>query len=233
MIVHTEYQQGSLEWLIARAGVPTASEFDNLVTPEFKIRTGEMPQTYLATKLAEAWLQGPLPGAGGSGFGTFAMEQGNVLEDEAKPWYELEYSQTITRVGFCTTDDGRIGCSPDGLIGEDSGIEIKCPEPTAHVKYLLAGDLPKQYRAQVQGCMFVTGRPSWKFVSYRRGFPKLVLTIERNQEAQDTLQIVLDDFIASFSEQFAKIVERNGGLPPKRKPFVASPVEDDKPDIMP
>jgi len=155
----TPMEQGSVSWMQARAGIPTASEFDSLVTPEFKVRTGEMPKTYVAKKLAEAWLGGPL-----LTFNTFDMDAGQILEEEAIPWWELEFGQTVQRVGLVTTDDGRVGCSPDGLL-ENCGLEIKCPKPETHVGYLLKGDLPKDYRAQVHGGMYVTGYPQWNFLS--------------------------------------------------------------------
>jgi hypothetical protein len=222
--------QGSIDWLQARAGIVTASELDNLVTPEFEPRKGEMVKTYLATKLAERWIQRPL-----AGFSSFATEQGNILEDEAKPWYELEFSEPITRVGLCIADDERMGCSPDGLLGEHGGIEIKCPEPTAHVKYLLADQLPKDYRAQVHGSMLVTGRPWWKFLSYRRGFPKLLLTITKDDEIQQKISAAVYDFLVLFEAGWKKLCERNGGPPPKRKVFVPSPESEDNPyvDINP
>jgi len=206
-------EQGSAAWLEARAGIVTASELDNLVTPLFEPRTGEMVNTYLATKLAERWLQGPLPG-----FSSFATEQGTLLEDEARPWYELEHNTTVQRVGLCIADNGRVGCSPDGLIGEDEGLEIKCPQPTAHVKYLLAGTLPKQYAAQVHGSMLVTGRPWWVFLSYRRGFPAFVLRVRRNDVFCAKLQTAIDAFLATYDEAWEKLCDRNGGPPPKREP---------------
>lgn len=204
-------EQGSVDWMLARSGIPTASEFDALVTPEFKMRTGEMPTTYLSKKLAEAWQGGPL-----LGFNVFDMDQGNILEDEAKPWFELEHNRPVERVGFITTDDGRVGCSPDGLLGEDSGIEIKCPRAETHIRYLLNGRLPKDYAAQVHGSMFVTGRKEWKFLSYRRHFPALLITVERDEEIQKTLAKALAEFLKRFDAGMARLAEINGGPPARR-----------------
>lgn len=206
MKIHNEFQQNSLEWLIARLGIPTASEFDNLVTPKWEIRKGEMPATYLSKKLAEAWSRSPLPG-----FSTIDMELGHVKEEEAVPWYEFEFSETIERVGFITTDDGRVGCSPDGLIGADGGIEIKCPAPHTHVKYLLGGELPKDYAAQVQGCMFVTDRQWWRFLSYCRGFPPLILFIERDDAAQKSIAEALGLFLDKLHAGMARLQKINAG----------------------
>jgi hypothetical protein len=200
--------QGSADWMRARAGLPTASEFCELLTPEFKPREGETPKKYLATKLAERWLGGPLPG-----FSSWATEQGTLREDEAIPFFEMTRNVDVQRVGFVTTDDGRAGCSPDGLIGEDNGLEVKCPEPTQHVSYLLSGELPKQYRCQVYGSMWITGRPRWTFLSYAVGFPKLVLTVEWDQGIIERIQETVDEFCARLDKAFERLCEINGGPP--------------------
>lgn len=203
-------EQGSLEWICARAGIPTASEFDSLLTPEFKLRTGEMPKSYLAKKVAEAWTGSPMPT-----FQSIDMDFGKILEEEALPFYSFQTGQEIKRVGLCLTDDGKVGCSPDGLIGDDCGIEVKSPAMDTHVKYLLAGTLPKDYAPQVHGAMFVTGRPRWVFMSYRRHFPPLILTVERDEEIQEKIAEALDGFLAGMTIALAKLEEINGG-PPKR-----------------
>lgn len=203
--------QGSLEWMQARAGIPTASEMDNLLTPEFKIRTGEMPKTYLATKLAEWWTGSPMPSFNAS----LDMEFGQILEKEAVPTWEFEKGQSVQRVGLCLTDDEKVGCSPDGLLGEDSGIEIKCLAMNTHTKLLLGGGLPKDYAVQVHGCLYVTGRPHWVFFAYRRGFPHLIVDIERNEEIQEKIGEALSEFLANMAEAQQKLIDINGG-PPSR-----------------
>jgi len=218
MKIH-DVAQGSVEWMQMRAGIATASEFDCLVTPEFKVRTGDMPKSYLAKKLAEAWLGGPL-----LGFNMFDMDQGQILEGEAIPWYELEYGQEVQRVGLVTTDDGRVGCSPDGLL-KGSGLEIKCPRPETHTGYLLKGVLPKDYAAQVHGGMYVTGFHSWTFLSYRRRFPPLLLTIERDDEIQKAIGEALASFLEAFDAGWQKLCEINGGPPVRRPVQIVMPGE--------
>lgn len=210
-IIRDEFDQSSVEWMIARAGLVTASEFDQLVTPEFKPRTGQMPQTYLAKKVAERWQGGPLPG-----FNVLDMDLGHILEEEAIPWFELENNTAVRRVGLVTTDDGLVGCSPDGLIGEDSGIEIKCPLAQTHVGYLLAGELPKDYAAQVHGSMWVTGRTSWRFLSYRRHFPALLITVERDEEIQNKISDAMLPFLLKLETAMKRMEELNGGPAPQR-----------------
>lgn len=187
-----------------------------LVTPKWKIRTGETPRTLLATKLAESWV-GPLPS-----FGSWATDQGHLLEDLAIPAYELEYGQEVERVGFITRDDGRCGCSPDGLL-PDCGLEIKSLQPVHHIKCLMDGGLPDDYAAQVHFSMLVTGFERWKLFLYSRRLPTMLLTIERDDEIQDTLEQALADFLTNYDLEWARLVEKNGGPPPPRKPMVLTP----------
>ncbi len=208
-------QQGTLEWTKLHFGIPTASGLDNLLTPEFELRKGELPKTYVYKKVAEKLQGRPLIDLSAS---SFMLEQGMIVEEEARPWYTLEYDKKIKQVGFIATDDGRFGCSPDGLIESDGefaqffqgksygcGLEIKSPAAHTHVKYLINGVLPKEYVAQVYGSMFVTGFRKWIFVSYRRGFPALVLEIQRNDKAMFAISSAIDLFHRDFDRAMERI----------------------------
>ncbi len=213
MIIH-DCEQMTLEWIRLHFGIPTAACLDQLLTPEFELRKGEMPKTLVYKKVAEKTQNRPLIDLSQS---SFMMEQGMIVEEEARPWYELEYEKKVTRVGFITTDDGRVGCSPDGLILGDAGIdgcmidprncgiEIKCPAAHTHVKYLVNGVLPKEYVAQVYGSMFVTGFKKWIFVSYRRGFPALVLEIQRDVKAMSAIEVAVNMFHSEFDRAMNRI----------------------------
>jgi len=192
--------QNTSEWMALHVGIPTASGFGNLVTPKFEIRKGEMPKTYVYSKAAEKWRKRPLIGVTGG----FDLEQGMIVEEEARPFYELETGRKVTEVGFITSDDERCGCSPDGLL-EVGGIEIKCPAAHTHVKYLVNGALPDEYAAQVFGSMFVTGAPEWQFMSYRRNFPPLILTIKRDEAIMEKIGQALELFYKAFEEAMKKI----------------------------
>jgi hypothetical protein len=114
--------------------------------------------------------------------------------------------QKVERVGFCATDDGRCGASPDGLLGDDNGLEIKCPAPHTHLKYLTAGVVPPEYRLQVQTCMYVTGRSAWTFVSYSRFFPPLIVHAHRDPKAQEAIGAALDIFWNRYHEAEAALM---------------------------
>ncbi len=196
-------EQMTLEWIRLHFGIPTAACLDQLLTPEFELRKGEMPKTLVYKKVAEKIQNRPLIDLSQS---SFMMEQGMIVEEEARPWFELEYDKKVKKVGFITTDDGRCGCSPDGLIeGEDCGLEIKSPAAHTHVKYLVNGVLPKEYVAQVYGSMFVTGFKKWMFVSYRRGFPALVLAIQRDEKAMAQTELAVSHFHFEFNLAMKRI----------------------------
>ncbi len=207
MKIH-DCQQGTLEWTKLHFGIPTASGLDNLLTPEFELRKGELPKTYVYKKVAESLQGRPLIDLSAS---SFMLEQGMIIESEARPWYALEYDKKVEQVGFITTDDGRFGCSPDGILANDNGanyecgLEIKSPAAHTHVKYLVNGVLPKEYVAQVYGSMFVTGFKRWIFVSYRRGFPALVLEIYQNEKAMSMIRAAINQFHTDFDRAIDRI----------------------------
>lgn len=226
MKIHDAFEQNSLEWLAARAGVVTASDFDQIMTPTFQSRTGEMPYSYLCLKLAEKW-DGPQPQQY-----SIDMDFGKILEENAIPFYEGAFDEKINRVAFITNDDGKIGCSPDGLLGDEGGIEIKCPRMQTHVKYLLSGELPKDYACQVHGSMYVTGRPWWKFMSFHRKMPPLVLTVFRDEKIIAQIDSAVEHFVGMLDEKMKFLEEINGG-PPKRKTPATQPQPQPEPDDVP
>lgn len=211
-------EQGSDEWLQLRTKCPTASELGSLITDAGKIRgiSTEMPLTYMARKLAEKWLGGPLPTFNGG-----AAAQGTILEPEVFASIELSLSVDLEKVGFITTDDERFGCSPDAM-----GYEIKSPLPTNHIKWLLAEVCPPEHMLQVQGCMMVTGRDEWTFVSYRREFPKLVVVVEKDPNLCDVIRDAIDRFSEHFDDAWKMLCEKNGGPPKPRRVRATKPVDD-------
>jgi hypothetical protein len=192
--------QGELEWLKLRAGKVTASEADALLTPLFKIKEGKGPHSYLCEKLAQGFGENVLPQ-----FSSWETEHGQILEDEARKWYAFEFNDRLHNVGFCEGDDGRCGCSPDALIGEDGGLELKAPQATNHVRYLLDGVLPDDYAVQVHFSLFVTGRKWWKFVSYHRKFSPFVLNVPRDEAKIATIKKALAEFYARYDAAFQRL----------------------------
>jgi hypothetical protein len=224
MKIHDAMIQGSLEWNLIRAGKVTASELDRLVSPLGKVRTGDGVKTYLMEKVAERWTHGPLPTTN-----FWDGDQGQFLEDFARPAFTLETGLDVRQVGFIESDDGRMGCSPDGLIGDDCGLEIKCPHLETHVRYLLDGKLSEDYILQVQGSLYVTGFKTWKFFSFRRGLPPLILTVEPDPKIQDAIADAMEKFNKALDEALDKLTELNGGV----RPEPPAPLVQDEPTPAP
>jgi hypothetical protein len=208
MKIYTMPQSGD-DWLAIRSQYPTASEFDQLVSPvKLKVREGKTIASYVATKLAEKWLGSPLQSFTPSG----NMDQGSIRETEAWPWFALEYDRELTRPGFVVSEDGLSGCSPDGIVEvQRFGLEIKCPDADTHVGYLLSGILPHAYIMQVQGSMLVTGWDSWTFLSYHPRFPQFVIDVPRDEKVIEAISAGLDTFWELFKAGWEKLVAANGG----------------------
>jgi len=206
-------EQKTEPWFALRAGIPTASEFDAIITPEGKPRKGQTPLTYLHKKLAERWIGGALPATYSGG----ALEQGDIRQAEAVPYFSCTRNVGVEAVGFITTDDGRAGCSPDAWIPDwYTGLEVKCPDLHTHIRYLLDGVVPKDYVAQVQGSMYVAGVNAWWFMSYSPKFPPLVLEVERDGEFVGGLEEALMEFGEQMDLAWARLCELNGGPPERR-----------------
>lgn len=188
-------EQGSDSWLKLRAGIPTASELHNLITPLWKIRTGDGVESYLFTKVAERLMGMPSESWSTHG-GSFHMENGSILEREAIPFFSFTRDIPCERVGFVTTESGDFGASPDALT-PTGGVEAKCPAPEMHAKYLYRNEVPKDHLVQVHGSMYATGRDHWWFVSFSRQMPALVVRVERDA----AIQAKIHEAITGFNKQ--------------------------------
>ncbi len=164
-----DFDQYSQEWWDVRRGVPTASEFNRIVTPA-KWQMGEGAKTYACELVAQAY---DINYGETSDFATAAMRNGTIMEPEARRYYELETGSDVQQVGFCLSDCGRWGCSPDGLVGDDGGLELKHPTAATQVKWLMAGTVPIEHLAQCYGGMIVAKRSWWDFLSYYPGMEPL------------------------------------------------------------
>lgn len=220
-MITSPHATGTTGWLEERAGVLSASELGELVKLNFDLRTGEMVQTLLARKLAEKW-SGPIASEAGAFAGSWAMIQGQILEEQAIPWLEFTQGITISRPGFLMNDSRSFGCTPDGIFDE-TGVEIKCFQHVNAVKTLLDGEVPREHLAQIHGGMYVTGFKRWMFLSYHRSFPKLLLTVDRDEEIQQKIAKAVAYFTDIFNDAWAQLVELNGGVePPPREPMTFS-----------
>lgn len=193
-----DVQQGSSEWVQARCGVPTASCFDMIITS--KGEPSKQRQKYLYKLAGEKVI-----GLAEETYKNEVMLRGTDLEEEARKFYQLVTDTLVSTVGFCLSDDLKCGSSPDGLVEESGGIEIKCPSLAVHVGYLIDNKLPCDYYQQVQGNLLVTGRKWWDFVSYYPGIKPLIVRVEPDHKFQTALKNELNAFAQELDEVVKKI----------------------------
>lgn len=209
-------EQGSPEWWIARQGLPTASEFDRIMSP-VKFSTGGQTR-YIAKLLGDITDLRPNYFTQQGAPVNSAVKYGQETEGEARRWYEQEFGVTVKRVGFCLHESGEFGCSPDGIIGEDDGLELKCLNRETHMMHVLKGIMPPEHLCQVHGCMIVTGRPRWHFVSYCVGVPAFVREV-----VQDEFTIKLRAHLKLFLVKFKEAKENMGIKHPAPAPDEITP----------
>ena len=196
-----EMEQGTQEWLEARLGCPSGSGFSKLITASGT--PSSSAESYINDLIAEL-----ITGESTPFHVTEWMQRGTELEPFARMNYELETDREVTEDGFCMHDILRCGVSPDGLIGDDGGIEIKCPKPSTHVKYLRNGKLPSEYKAQVMGCLWITGREWWDFMSYHPQMPNLLIRVHRDEEYINQLERLVTHACQIIEKEVADIKER-------------------------
>lgn len=169
-------EQGSPEWHQVRNGVITASNFGKIVTAK------TMKLSAQADEVENRIVAQILTGDDENDFeGNKHTERGKEYEPEAVALYEMLRGVETTTIGFITSDDGAFGCSPDRLVGEDGGLEIKCPAQHTHIRSLLAGSIADDHKPQVQGCLYITGRKWWDCMSYHPKLPPSIIRVERDE----------------------------------------------------
>jgi len=127
------------------------------------------------------------------------IQRGIDLEPKARAAFQAETGEFVTKVGFVRNNKIGAGCSPDGLIADCSGLELKCPKSSTHLEYLEDGVLPKEYVGQVQGSLLVTGRKFWYFASYddrisEEDLQLFVVRVERDEDYIKSLKTEIESF---------------------------------------
>lgn len=186
--------QGSEAWHQARLGIPTASQFNRIITSSGK--PSGQSQGYMAELIAAH-----LTHANQESYQSADMVRGNELEGQARARYELTTGNDVVEVGGVYLDEHRtVMASPDGLIPAlKRGLEIKCPRIQTHIQYCWAGTLPTAYILQVQGNMWVSDYETWDFVSFCPEYtpqPILIVTVQRDEK----LIKIMDQSIRAFSK---------------------------------
>jgi len=200
MIIH-DVPQGTDEWHLLRAGMPTASVFKSLITSKGE-PSKSMP-TYANTLAAELYAGKSMEEFEGNSW----TDRGSELEPQAKAAYSFISGNEGKDVGFITDDAKRYGCSPDQLIDDDGMAEYKCLKTENHVKALLYykknGRCPTDYVQQTQGQMFISERQWVDLVFYHPDLPLLII----RQTPDDTIIKGLQNQLAMVIAERDKILK--------------------------
>ena len=188
--------QGTEEWFAARLGVVTASNFHKVLNK----KTGR--GAYMRKLCAER-----LTGCREESYKNDIMEYGNETEPLARQYYEMANGCKVDEVGFVVRDNMRrendVGGSPDGLVGEDGMIEIKCPLSSTHIETILSDKMPTLHIPQVQGLLWVTEREWCDFISFDPkvlSHPMFCVRVERDKDYIVNLAANVAVFVKELQE---------------------------------
>jgi putative phage-type endonuclease len=202
-IIHDHLIQRSPEWFAIRLGRLTSSAAADMLSTR-KDKTEAAGRRNLRVRLALE----RITGAYRPTYQSDAMRIGAAREDDAVAAYEALRGVLVEPVGFVEHPDLMAGASPDGFVGADGMVEVKCPEAATHLEYLTTGTVPDEYAKQITHLLWITQRRWCDFVSYQPEFPEPIhLTIARVTltEAQMASYALMARL---FLDEVAALVER-------------------------
>lgn len=202
--------QGSPEWMAERCGRVTASRVADVIA-KTKSGWGASRGNYMAELIAER-----LTGVKAEGYTNAAMQHGIDTEPQARMAYEFYADMEVAQVGFIPHPlIAMSGASPDGLVGDEGLVEIKCPNTATHIETLLSGVIPEKYITQMMWQLACTGRKWCDFVSFDSRLPESMRLYTRRVVANETLiESLAQDVIKFICEMDDKIaaLKANYGL---------------------
>lgn len=194
-----EISQGTDDWHNLRIGSIGGSSITHVLAKG----TGASRKSLMYQLAAEI-----LSGNKTQGYATPAMERGTELEGEARRYYELVTGNTVEQVAMIRADIPRVHVSPDGIIGDDGGIEIKCPNLTTHIETIDTGKIDLKYIRQCQHFLWVTGREWIDFISYAPEIVSNPMWIKRvypEPKIQAEIETELPLFLKELDELVRKV----------------------------
>ena len=200
-------EQRTDEWFSARMGCVTASRTADVMA---KTKSGYSASraNYMAQLITERLTQTPT-----EGFTSSAMQWGTDTEPQARMAYELMTGETVEETGFILHPEiQNFGASPDGLVGSDGLIEIKCPNTATHIDTLLSEKVPSKYVTQMQVQMMCTGREWCDFISYDPRLPAHMAfwckRVFADTEMQEDIETEVRKFLMDTEDKMAKLMEK-------------------------
>lgn len=208
---HADLEQGSPEWLEVRRGIVTASVVGQLLTP-----TGKPARNDYSRRLTLSLVAERITGYIEPVWVNDDMLRGQLDEPIARDLYSEHFTdEPVTTTGFMVRDDWgfRLGASPDGLVGGRGGLEVKCPRAKGHLATILADEVPTQHMAQIQGCLLVSGREWWDFMSYHGGLKPYVKRVHADPKWAEGIVDAVAAFEQTAEEMTDTYLTRTDGLP--------------------
>ena len=186
--------QRSDGWYAARLGCVTASKVHDVVARQKNGKYYAERANYLAEVVLER-----LTGQPTSGFTSAAMQHGIDTEPQARAAYSFMHDADVDEVGFVPHPTIEwAGASPDGLVGDDGMLEMKCPQAAGHLALLLGGDIDLRYASQMQFQMACAGRLWCDFASFNPSFPPHLQLHVRRIKRDDELIATMEDEVRTF-----------------------------------
>jgi putative phage-type endonuclease len=201
--------QQTPEWYQAKIGRVSASRCADLMA---KTKSGySTSRNNYMTELIIARITGEYP----ESYTSPSMQWGIDTETQAREAYEIATYTPVSQAGFILhPDNSEVGCSPDGLIGEDGGLEIKCPNSATHLDTLLTGKIDRKYLLQIQFSMWVTNRKWWDYVSYDPRFPEhmrlFISRVDRDETIILEIKAEVEKFLDEMKAKLKKLEAFNG-----------------------
>lgn len=190
-------EQRSETWWQSRLGLPTASEFGTVLAKGRNGEESKTRRTYLLKLAGEIITGEPM-----ENYTNSHLERGQEMESEARGLYSFMNDAPITQVGFIR--NGQKGCSPDGLIGDGGGLEIKTALPHILIPLLLKNEFPPEHVAQCQGFLWVAER---EWIDLCVFWPKMPLFVMRAYRNEIYIK-ALSDAVDAFNDELALTVEK-------------------------
>lgn len=202
--------QNTPEWFAARLGKATASRMGDLSARVKSGGWGASRANYMAQLVAER-----LTGVAAASFTNAAMQWGTDMEPEARTAYEFYAGVTVAEVGFINHPAiAMSGGSPDGFVGDDGLLEIKCPNTAGHIETLLGASIDNGYIKQMQWGMACSGRQWCDFVSYDPRLPErmrlFIKRVPRDSKIIADLDRDVREFLAELDGKVAALIKLYG-----------------------
>ena len=207
MKIIAELEQGSAEWHRLRLGKVTASRMSDVLSKGRGKAPSKASETYMMELIAEK-----LIGSAKPFFENDAMRWGTETEPQARSMYEVNNDfVSVDEVAFIEHSEF-IGVSPDGLIGEDGMLEIKCPTTITQIKRALTDDYSADYKAQIQMQLWVSQREWCDFVSFdpRIDFDASYLQqrVYRDEEFIANMEAVTASFVDRMNDIYTQLTTK-------------------------